>query len=169
MREFLELWFKDVPAGAYAYSWQYEGQRFRNAVAANLEDLYEAIETHEASGAQGVWFRCTTLAEVPLTGRGTAEDTLAVPGIWADIDVAGPGHKHPGLPETEYDAFVVLANSGLPEPTAVLRTGGGLSAWWKYDDALGVGPRHRDDEPEAGRQRAVRGDHGGDARDAVRR
>lgn len=134
MSEFLSLWFDGVPAGAYGYSWQFEGKRFANGAAINLDALLVEIADCEAKGAQSTWFRCTTLQEFPMSGRGTAEDTLAVPGVWADIDIAGPGHKHSGLPASEEEAFGILERSGLPAPTAVLRTGGGLSAWWKFTE-----------------------------------
>lgn len=136
LNEFLDLWFREVPAGAYGYSYQMPGGRFSNDAVESLETLATRIGELDARGAQGIWFRCTTLKEVPMSGRGTAADTLAVPGVWADIDVAGPGHKHNGLPATQEEAFEVLTRSGLPTPTAVLRTGGGLSAWWKFLEPL---------------------------------
>jgi putative DNA primase/helicase len=134
--EFFNCWFSDVPAGAYGYSYQMAGERFSNGSEDTLDALVTRIALLEKSGAQGVWFRCTTLNEAPMTGRGTAADTLAVPGVWADIDVAGPGHKHDGLPATISDALLVLVRSGLPTPTVVLSTGGGLSAWWKFSTPL---------------------------------
>lgn len=136
MNQFLNIWFADVPAGAYGYSYQFEGERFSSDSVASLNELSDAIDTLETAEARGIWFRCTTLRSRPDNGRGTAEDTLAVPGVWADLDIAGPGHKHARLPKSEEEALEVLQRSGLPEPTMIVRTGGGFSAWWKFNEAV---------------------------------
>lgn len=87
----------------------------------------------ESPDVAAVYFRCTTLREVPASGRGSAADTHAVPFLWSDIDYGTDGHAKPTgapLPPTQADAELVLAESGLPEPTRLIHSGGGLYALW---------------------------------------
>lgn len=81
-----------------------------------------------------VYVRCTALAEKPAKGRrGSSDLTGALVAAWADLDIAGPGHKKAasGLPHPPNVPAVlsVLRDLGLP-PTMTIHTGGGLHAWW---------------------------------------
>src|SRR5687768_5550160 len=60
-----------------------------------FNDRDQAVEYMQAMDPrEGVYLRATTLRRQPATGgRGSAADSLALPGLWADIDLAGPGHK----------------------------------------------------------------------------
>lgn len=49
---------------------------------------------YDRRGAHGLYVRQTSLTHRPDGGRGTAEDSLSLPGLWMDGDIAGPGHKH---------------------------------------------------------------------------
>jgi len=40
-------------------------------------------------GAVDVYTRITIIGKRPMTGRGTAADSVAVPGLWFEIDVNG--------------------------------------------------------------------------------
>lgn len=52
------------------------------------------LEEHDRKGAHGLYVRLTSLTHRPDGGRGTADDSLNLPGLWMDGDIAGPGHKH---------------------------------------------------------------------------
>lgn len=90
----------------------------------------------------GVYFRVTTLDRVP-SGRGFARDTCAVPVLWADLDYGTEGHKprqptkyEPNPlpnPPTEDDVRGLIAEAGLPEPTILVHSGGGLYPLWRVD------------------------------------
>ena len=56
----------------------------------------------------------------------------AIPGLWADIDVAHPVHKkHEQLPPSAERAMEVMAQ--LPyEPTLIVDSGHGLQYWWCF-------------------------------------
>jgi putative DNA primase/helicase len=90
---------------------------------------------------QGIYARITTLKTQPPPGhRGGATDTVALPALWADLDLAGPGHEHdPGkhqgrqLPADEPAGRKVIAASGLPEPTIWVHSGGGMYPIWLLD------------------------------------
>lgn len=66
--------------------------------------------------------------------RGGASDCHALPGLWLDVDVAGPGHHQDAtLAATHADARALLDRFPLP-PTAVVDSGGGLQAWWLFQE-----------------------------------
>lgn len=80
-----------------------------------------------------VWFGVGVRRE-RVVGRGTASDVVSFPGLWLDIDVASAGwHKRTDLPPTIDEGRQLLTEFPL-EPTAVIHTGGGLQAWWLFDE-----------------------------------
>ncbi|MGP3914356.1 YfjI family protein [Nonomuraea sp. 10N515B] len=89
----------------------------------------------DQQGRQGIYTRVTTLRTAPAPGsRGHASDSLALPGMWADIDIAGPGHKtSEPLPPDVDSARRILDAAGLPEPTMWIHSGGGLYPWHLLD------------------------------------
>lgn len=85
-----------------------------------------------------VWFGVATRARRPADGRrGGAADCAQLPALYVDIDVAGPNHVATDLPATIDDAHLLLADYPLP-PTAVVHSGGGLQAWWMFDEPQNV-------------------------------
>jgi putative DNA primase/helicase len=105
-------------------------------------DYMAAMDTRE-----GVYLRATTLKAPLAPGkRGGEDDSLALPGLWADIDIAGPGHKTgEQLPPDVDAARQIIAESGLPTPTLWVHSGGGLYPWWLLDQAVEI-----DDTSRAG-------------------
>ena len=103
-----------------------------------MDGLAELAESAVRRGAPGTYLRCSTVrADLRQGARGGAGDSVELPGLWADIDIAGPGHKHdPGkhgtrpLPADVDQALGIITASGLPWPSAVVHSGGGLYAWW---------------------------------------
>ncbi|TMR97569.1 YfjI family protein [Nonomuraea basaltis] len=112
------------------------------------------IDWLDQQGREGIYARVTTLSRTPATGkRGGADMSLALPGMWADLDIAGPGHKHKlcpsdcgkththitrPLPPTEGDARRIMAEAGLPEPTLWIHSGGGLYPWHLLDRPIQI-------------------------------
>jgi hypothetical protein len=93
----------------------------------------DALARHAAAeSAHGdVYLGCCSHATVPSEGRGSESSVLAVPGIWADVDVAhATAHKCPALPPTIGDALTLL--DGLPVPSLIVSSGFGLHVWWLY-------------------------------------
>jgi len=87
------------------------------------------------AGTADTYLNCCTLAQRPTSGRGGAQDTAATVAVWADLDVAGAGHRlhsDPGcerrLP-TEAEVFELLDDLGLP-PSHLVDSGHGRHAWW---------------------------------------
>lgn len=110
-------------------STNFRGERFRPD---QLDDLLREVAKRDHD--PGVFLRMTTIRS-EAEKRGTADDSVALLGLWADIDIEGPGHKHDPsryqgrrLPPDEDTAREFVAD--LPEPTAWVRSGGGLYPFW---------------------------------------
>lgn len=83
------------------------------------------VMTLDAKSAEGVYARVTTLASVP-TARGKAEDSYAFLGFWADIDFGTEGHKDENNPPDAKSAEQLYRATGLPAPSILVNSGGGL-------------------------------------------
>jgi putative DNA primase/helicase len=106
-------------------------------------DRDQAVDYMQAmDGREGVYLRITTLRQQPTAGgRGSVEDSLCLPGLWADVDIAGPGHKTgEKLPPDAESAKRIIAESGLPEPSLWVHSGGGLYPWWLFKQPVEVTP-----------------------------
>src|SRR5215831_17342910 len=69
------------------------------ASSAAIHDIYAAV------GLQG-W--------KPVNGsRGKEDGVVSLPGLWIDIDIAGPAHKTKELPPAELDALSLIEAIGL--------------------------------------------------------
>ncbi len=85
-------------------------------------------------GADGSYVRTTTLAHRPNEGRGGDDDSLTLPGLAADLDIAGPGQKtKKTLPADPAAAKRIIDETGLLDPSIWVHSGGGLYAWWLLD------------------------------------
>ena len=66
--------------------------------------------------------------------RGYHESATVMPGVWADIDTQDGEHKDPmGLPEST-EAVVKMLKQTAVAPTYVIDTGGGVHAYWLFDE-----------------------------------
>lgn len=71
-----------------------------------------------------------------------------MPGLWLDLDLAGPAHEKKGLPKTREELERILA--ALPhEPSWVLATGGGLHAYWIFEEPWEFESQEERDEAAA--------------------
>lgn len=137
--EFLRSMFAGLPGLVQVCA----AGRWRGAFFGTDDTGLTAAAVHAAlldSGApQGVYVRATTLAAEPAPGqRGAASDTAAVPFLWADVDYGTDGHKAGGLPPTQADAERVIAESGMPAPTTLVHSGGGLYPLWRLREPVPV-------------------------------
>jgi energy-coupling factor transporter ATP-binding protein EcfA2 len=85
---------------------------------ADVADLYLSVATHES----------------PQETRGGEKTVLSIPGFWADLDIGEFGHKPASLPNpsTEEEALSIV--DGLPEPSMIMHSGGGLQGFWIFED-----------------------------------
>lgn len=99
----------------------------------------------DRQGVEGIYVRTTTL-QPGYTGRGSAADSLMLPGFAMDIDLAGPGHKTTHLlPGSVEMAQQIVSEAGLPEPTVWVHSGGGVYPWWLLEQPIDISdPEERD-------------------------
>lgn len=72
-------------------------------------------------------------------GRGAAAGVGLVGGLTVDFDTReGPhkGAKPENLPADAAEVRKLIAEAGLPAPSILIHTGGGLHAWWLYADPM---------------------------------
>jgi len=109
----------------------------------------------DAGGGHDVYFG-VGLRRPGLTRRqrGTADQVLAVPGFWADLDIARPGL--PPLVAGEYrratdrdEAFDIIRTALPLAPSLVISSGWGLHCYWIAKELV------RFDELPGGRDRWV--------------
>jgi hypothetical protein len=130
----LRALFAHVDRGYVVTSYP-EDRRWRSACW-RPDQLDEAAAWCAARSTErhNVYVRTTTLAEpVPANKRGRTEQTGAVVALWADLDVAGPGHQPApsGLPHPpDLDAARLLLADLDAVPSMTIHTGGGLHPWW---------------------------------------
>lgn len=118
-----------------------------------LAEAVSYIEQLDNAGASGIYLRMTSIAPLATSEarrRGSVSDSVSLPCLWADLDMAGPGHKHnhpsspafdPSkpvmefpLPPNEDEAYRIIARVGLPDPTCMVHSGGGLYPIWLFQD-----------------------------------
>jgi len=98
--------------------------------ADDLARLEQYVDT--VAQSRQVYFEVGLQSQPPASGqRGRKDAVSAIPGLWFDLDVRGPGHKADHLP-TDEQALAFLG--ALPvQPTAVVSTGGGYHLYWLFD------------------------------------
>lgn len=98
------------------------------------------IQALDSQGAEGIYLRATTLRQAPERGsRGGDDLSFYLPGLWGDIDIAGPGHKTKNaLPPTVEQAMNIVEAAGLPQPSHWIHSGGGLYPWWLLESPLEI-------------------------------
>jgi hypothetical protein len=65
--------------------------------------------------------------------RGTVAGVIALPGLWADLDVEGEAHEADNLPPTGEDAMRITEAIPL-RPTLIVNSGHGLQVWWLFKE-----------------------------------
>lgn len=137
-RTFLEaLWPLDVAEGeVVSVSAQRPGETVETAPASSLDELLRYVENGNRAGAH-VWLNVAS-RKPGTSSRGGLSDCVTVPALWADLDVAAPGHTdvHKGATfDTWADVLTFVDSFPLP-PTFLVRTGWGGSAWWVLDEPV---------------------------------
>lgn len=108
------------------------------AYAAELDAREERLPaTTEKDSSRGVYHRGTTLARTP-DRRGTVADSAVVRFLALDADIAGAGHKASNYPAGTEEIARMIAESGFPEPTAWIASGGGLYPQWRLVQSVDV-------------------------------
>lgn len=142
-------WLSTLHARSGGHVWigsdhdKFRGRTFPTTNPRWIEHAGRYIDHLDQAGARGIYCRTTTLNAAPREGRGGDDDSLYLPGLAADLDIAGPGHRTTKpLPATPTEARRIIDESGLLAPSLWVHSGGGLYPWWLLDT-----PHRIDDLP----------------------
>lgn len=151
-RGMLEQWLYvlhgDCPGWSVVSSnLDWSGRAFKVSGNGWSDKLVSYVTELDRRGAKGIYLRVTSISSEPEQGRrGRDEDSAALPALWLDMDIAGPGHKPirtlPGrppalpLPPDEETCRKIVDKSGLPEPTLWIHSGGGLYPYWFFTQPI---------------------------------
>jgi len=67
-------------------------------------------------------------------GRLKSEDITTIPGLWMDVDLAGPAHKQTNLPASLTDCYPLFP----VDPTIVVSSGAGIHCYWCFKEPLEI-------------------------------
>lgn len=129
--EFFEALWPEVPDGAAILVWTLPNKKSywhktSAAAAACAVMLAAEFDVYTMVSLQP--------AKFGVKQRGDAKDTLALSGLWIEVDIKGPGHGEKDYPPTEQAALDILYHDDFPAPTIVIHSGGGLHAWWLFPE-----------------------------------
>jgi hypothetical protein len=133
VREWLDFLYKGSP-GFFALTPFKNGRPVRTVwYGTDPKSLARAARTIEHHAAtHDLYVSVATHKRIPESGRGSGKTVQSIPGFWMDLDVGTAGHKPAELPNPPDEAAALSVLQGLPEPSAVVHSGGGLQVWWKF-------------------------------------
>lgn len=141
--DFMREVFRGAETG-HAVVWTKQDRRTVSFPVAELPAAAEAMR--ELAPNADVYF-ARGLQGVAPEGRGEAAGVVWAGGLTVDFDTReGPhkGAKPETLPADAAEVRKLIAEAGLPAPSILIHTGGGVHAWWLYaDPVLLSGPEAR--------------------------
>jgi len=135
IRQFIERVHGPEPAG-WLIIWTRQDKATRAFAFSKEGALDEAVEYCVTKAPVfDVYAAVGLQRERPAnTSRGAEPGVTALPGFWADVDIAGGAHKATDLPPTEQDARGLIDTAGL-EPSIIVRSGFGLQPYWLFRES----------------------------------
>jgi putative DNA primase/helicase len=132
IRHFIERVHGPEPSG-WLVLWTRQNKATTAFNLAEAGDIDKAVDHCASSAAiHDVYAAVGLQRQEPVNGnRGKEDGVIALPGVWADIDVAGPAHKSAELPPTEQEALSLIDAINLP-PSIIVQTGYGLQPYWLF-------------------------------------
>lgn len=105
------------------------GMRSHSFQSSDIDGIIEKIVA--LRDQEDVFFETCLQPDRPASGkRGNAKSKTVMPGIWMDIDVAGPNHKSIELPQSNEEAMAFVMELA---PTIVVDSGGGYHVYFLFD------------------------------------
>ncbi|HPT25154.1 MAG TPA: phage/plasmid primase, P4 family [Bryobacteraceae bacterium] len=134
IRKYLEHTYGPEPVGNLI-CWTREENATRAFDLAKSGSIQKAAEYAASSAAHtDVYFAMGLQKTAPARGkRGDEQGVIALPGLWADIDIRGGAHAAENLPETEAEALSLVEALGLP-PSVIVHSGHGLQVHWRLKE-----------------------------------
>jgi len=128
-KQFLDAIHKDR-RGYLTLNWKH-AKYFKTKVVSQIDTALEFVKRANELN-KDVWFSVNRSGILPKQGdRIKGKDVTSIPGFWADIDIAGPGHEtEKALPGDITQAMALIVS---PEPTIIVNTGGGIHAYWLFN------------------------------------
>ncbi len=126
----LVLWSKLLRSGRKHTDWCYNLRQAARLIEKyrHTRDVYFGVALQDQHQALKI-ARSRRPRATAATVRGGIDSVTAIPALWADIDVAGPGHSSDTLPPDRASALSLL--EAVPQPPSVLvDSGGGFHAYW---------------------------------------
>jgi hypothetical protein len=132
-------WLRTVHSGSAGHVWigsthdKFKGRAWNTADPHWVEAAGAYVDHLDRADAAGIYLRTTSLKAAPAK-RGGDHDSLTLPGVAADLDIDGPGHKTDRLalplPPDEDTARAIIDETGFLTPSVWVHSGGGMYAWW---------------------------------------
>lgn len=128
--EFIQLLYESAEAG-WLTLWTKGDKKTYWFEIDQLEQAAKAAE--QMASTDDVYFGVALRGRRAEMGRGSNEDVIAIPGLWVDIDIAGPAHKETNLPP-DMDSAIEMLRSFPLEPSLLVNSGNGLHAYWLFKE-----------------------------------
>ncbi len=103
----------------------------------DAEGIAAYAESEDAAQRNVYLSLCAHASDLGSAKRGSRAQKILAPGAWLDIDVAGPNHAAQNLPRTIPEVVEILQAFDF-EPSMVVRTGGGVHAYWLFDAPISL-------------------------------
>jgi hypothetical protein len=127
---FLRALYPDSPLPGFLILWDLPSK----LSSSYKYPVFAAKKAQELARDHDVYFGLGLQAEsLPADRRGESKHVVAIPGLWIDIDIAGPNHKAVNLPKTREEALEFLHS--LPwQPSLIVFSGGGIHAYHLFKE-----------------------------------
>ena len=124
-----------IPTGEWLsiFAMTPDGQDRRTLWAETTGDAAKQIDA--VTRTHNIWLGCATRTSRLGQQRGSAADCGHIPGLWLDVDIAGPHHTRQDLPPDTETAQQILDRYPL-QPTVVINSGNGLQPWWLFKEPI---------------------------------
>ncbi len=153
IRQFFDLLYPPsakLPEGACLSLWEMPGKKSYHypLTSPELEISAHALDQEGHNVFYGVGLR---RADFGPYERGKKTDIVALPGFWADVDIKGFNHVADNLPANIVDVIKGILQPFPWEPSAVVNSGGGIHAYWLFEQPLWITDENRDEVEEMSR------------------
>ncbi len=133
IRKFFNVLYPDTECGHLVI---FARESKRSRCFSHDEFDLAAIAAADLARGRDVYFGVGLQREpVPSFRRGKSKSVCAIPGVWADIDVASEAHAETALPASLEQARELVDTFPLP-PTLIVHSGNGIQPYWLFNEAL---------------------------------